>query len=47
MNFQYDESGGTFYYFLVSFYALVLIPYSFWVLKKKDNKGKKNMALIH
>lgn len=37
-KFQYDESGGTFFYFLLSFLALVVIPctYYFW---PKDEKG--------
>jgi hypothetical protein len=31
-KFQYDESGGTFFYFLISFLALLLIPgtYYYW-----------------
>ena len=40
MNFQYDETGSTFYYFLVSFYALALIPFTFWVLRRKGDTGK-------
>jgi len=39
MNFQYDETGSTFYYFLVSFYALALIPFSIWVFRAKEDKG--------
>uniref|UniRef100_A0A1A9VMT7 J domain-containing protein n=1 Tax=Glossina austeni TaxID=7395 RepID=A0A1A9VMT7_GLOAU len=41
-QFQYDESGGTFYYFILSFLALVLIPttiYS-WPRKKKEDPEK-------
>lgn len=41
-KFQYDESGGTFFYFLLSFLALVLIPttiYS-WPRKKKEDPKK-------
>lgn len=36
-QFEYDERGSTFYYFIVSFYALVLIPatYYFWPRDKK------------
>lgn len=45
MNFQYDETGGTFYYFLVSFYALALIPFTFWVFRKKDHQGKWDLEL--
>jgi len=37
-KFQYDESGGTFYYFVLSFLALVLIPTTiyYWPRKKKE-----------
>ncbi|KAF7270058.1 translocation protein Sec63 [Rhynchophorus ferrugineus] len=36
-KFQYDESGGTFFYFLLSFLALILIPVTilYWPRKKK------------
>lgn len=35
-QFEYDEVGNTFYYVLVSFYALVLIPatFFFWPTSK-------------
>ncbi|XP_071954693.1 translocation protein SEC63 homolog [Antedon mediterranea] len=42
-QFEYDESGGTSLYFLVSFYALFLIPITYWLLphsKKEINEGK-------
>ncbi|XP_073837094.1 translocation protein Sec63 [Musca autumnalis] len=41
-KFQYDESGGTFYYFLLSFLALVLIPTTIyiWPRKKKEDPEK-------
>ncbi|CAD5126571.1 DgyrCDS14665 [Dimorphilus gyrociliatus] len=41
MKFEYDEKGGTFYYFLISFYVLVLIPatyYGWLFIRKKENK---------
>lgn len=39
-KFQYDESGGTFFYFILSFLALILIPatFYFWPRKKKEGK---------
>ena len=48
-KFQYDESGTTFYYFLLTFFALVIIPvtYFFWPRVKSksddisDTKRKK------
>lgn len=38
-KFQYDESGGTFFYFILSFLALILIPATvyFWPRKKKED----------
>lgn len=41
-KFQYDESGGTFFYFLLSFLALLLIPgtYYWWPRKQKQDPDK-------
>ncbi|XP_075232582.1 translocation protein Sec63 isoform X3 [Lycorma delicatula] len=41
-KFQYDESGGTFFYFLLSFLALLLIPgtYYWWPRKQKVDPDK-------
>ncbi|XP_071151124.1 translocation protein SEC63 homolog [Mytilus edulis] len=38
MEFEYDEEGGTFFYFLLSFWGLVIIPatYYFWPRTKTD-----------
>jgi len=38
-KFQYDESGATFFYFLLSFLALILIPgtYYWWPRKQKED----------
>ncbi|XP_059158814.1 translocation protein SEC63 homolog [Physella acuta] len=46
MQFEYDEEGGTFFYFLLSFWALLLIPatYFLWPSKQKtatDDKKRK------
>ncbi|PAA68462.1 hypothetical protein BOX15_Mlig014052g3 [Macrostomum lignano] len=45
MKFEYDESGSTFYYFLLAFYALVLLPmtYYFWPTSQSDRieQGKR------
>lgn len=37
-KFQYDESGATFFYFLLSFLALLLIPgtYYWWPRNQKE-----------
>ncbi|VDD94742.1 unnamed protein product [Enterobius vermicularis] len=42
-QFEYDEVGNTFYYVVLSFYALALLPgtYLFWPSSKKDKKQKK------
>lgn len=39
-KFQYDESGGTFFYFILSFLALILIPATFYFWPKKKTEGK-------
>ncbi|XP_052120338.1 translocation protein SEC63 homolog [Frankliniella occidentalis] len=38
-KFQYDESGGTFFYFVLSFLALLLVPgtYYCWPRKRKED----------
>jgi translocation protein SEC63 len=38
---EYDEQGSTFYYFLISFYGLVLLPatYFLWPYKKKGESA--------
>ena len=43
MKFEYDENGGKFYYFLLSFYALVVIPctYYFWPKSEKKSNNQK------
>jgi translocation protein SEC63 len=38
-KFQYDESGGTFFYFLLSFLALVVIPCTYYFWPKDHKKG--------
>ena len=39
MQFEYDEHGGTFYYFLLSFIALILIPATYYLWPRKSSKG--------
>lgn len=41
-KFQYDESGSTFFYFILSFLALILIPatFYFWPKKKSQDPTK-------
>ncbi|XP_033739797.1 translocation protein SEC63 homolog isoform X2 [Pecten maximus] len=43
MQFEYDEEGGTFFYFLLSFWSLWLVPttaYYFWPSDKKTEPEK-------
>ncbi|VDK40188.1 unnamed protein product [Gongylonema pulchrum] len=45
-QFEYDEVGNTFYYVLVSFYALILIPatFFFWPSSKADETVRKEQC---
>ena len=40
MKFEYDENGATFAYFVLSFYAMIIIPltYSFWPRREVKSK---------
>lgn len=40
-KFQYDESGSTFFYFILSFLALILIPATIYFWPKKKTEGKQ------
>ncbi|XP_049866139.1 translocation protein SEC63 homolog [Pectinophora gossypiella] len=42
-KFEYDESGSTFFYFVLSFLALILVPATFyyWPRKRKEDPAKK------
>uniref|UniRef100_A0A1W7R9M8 Translocation protein SEC63 n=1 Tax=Hadrurus spadix TaxID=141984 RepID=A0A1W7R9M8_9SCOR len=48
-KFQYDESGGTFFYFLFSFEALVVIPctYYFWPRDGRREEERKDKRQCH
>ena len=48
-NFQYDESGNTFYYFLLTFLGIILFPstYYFWPAEEKVDPEKKKKYLAH
>lgn len=41
-KFEYDESGSTFFYFVLSFLALILVPATFyyWPKKRKEDPAK-------
>lgn len=42
-KFEYDESGSTFFYFVLSFLALILVPATFyyWPRKRKEDPAKR------
>ena len=45
-KFQYDESGGTFFYFLLAFLAMVVLPCTYYLWPRKavespDEEKKK------
>ena len=48
-NFQYDESGNTFYYFLLTFLGIILFPstYYFWPAEEKVDPEKKKKYMAH
>lgn len=39
-QFEYDEKGTTFYYFLISFFGIVLVPLTYYVWKITKLPGK-------
>lgn len=39
-QFQYDDSGNTFFYFLTSFVGLIVIPATYYLWPKDQNAGK-------
>lgn len=39
-QFEYDEKGTTFYYFLISFYGLILVPLSYYVWNNTKITGE-------
>lgn len=39
-KFEYDESGSTFLYFLISFLGLVLVPCTFYFWPAEAIQGK-------
>lgn len=38
MKFEYDENGAKFVYFLLSFYAMIIIPCTYYFWPKKISK---------
>lgn len=39
-QFQYDDSGNTFFYFLTSFVGLIVIPATYYLWPRNQNAGK-------
>ena len=47
-QFEYDEKGTTFYYFLISFFGIVLVPLTYYVWKITKLPGKfKISPFVH
>jgi len=48
-NFQYDESGNTFYYVLLTFLGFILFPstYYFWPQEEKIDPEKRKKYMAH
>ena len=43
MQFEYDDKGTTFYYFLLSFFAMVLLPATYFIWPDKSSQSKLHM----
>jgi hypothetical protein len=39
MKFEYDESGAKFVYFIISFYAMIIIPATYYFWPRKEIKS--------
>jgi len=42
MKFEYDENGAKFVYFALSFYAMIIIPVTYYFWPKKDVKKSQH-----
>ena len=45
-QFEYDEKGTTFYYFLISFYGIVLVPVTYYVWNVTKLPGELNLSPV-
>lgn len=43
MSIEYDDKG-TFYYFILSFFAIFLIPVTYYLFPNKAKKEGKNLS---
>lgn len=44
-QFQYDDSGNTFFYFLTSFVGLIVIPATYYLWPRDQNAGESGQQL--
>lgn len=44
-QFQYDDSGNTFFYFLTSFVGLIVIPATYYLWPRDQNAGESRQQL--
>lgn len=42
-QFQYDDSGNTFFYFLTSFVGLIVIPATYYLWPRDQNAGEEEL----
>ena len=45
-KFEYDESGNTFFYFLFSFFALILLPVTYYLWPKDEPTQRVQVFII-
>lgn len=45
MEFEYDEEGSTFFYFLLSFWALIIIPATYYGWPRAPSEGKYGFVI--
>lgn len=45
-QFQYDDSGNTFFYFLTSFVGLIVIPATYYLWPRDQNAGESRWQLL-
>lgn len=46
MQFEYDEEGGTFFYFLLSFWALGLFPATYFCWPRAKASGTRDSRVV-
>lgn len=47
MKFQFDDDGGRFLYFVISVYAIILIPITFIIFPRRKSKRMPYALLVN